>query len=552
VTEATVTPAEPPTGARPGAGLARTAARIAVVVAAARVVGFVRVFVQANTIGPGVVGDTYAGANQLPNIVFDVVAGGALSSAVVPVLGGPVERGDRQHAARTVSALLTWTVVVLVPVAVLGSLLGRPLMALLVSGVDDPVLRAEKTELGARMLVVFMPQVVLYGVGIILTGVLQAHRRFVAPALAPLLSSMVVIAAYLLYAAQGGATSIGRLSQAEELTLSVGTTLGVAALSLPLLVPVARLQLGLRPTLRMPPGVAQQLRRLALSGGVALAAQQIAAGVVIVLAQPVVGAQVVYQLAWTVFLVPWAVLAVPIATSAFPALAAAADGADEQRYRATHAAALRGLLVVCLLAAALLGATARPVARLLLALAPAEIGGDQTAELARAVAAFAPGLVAYGALALLTRALYARHDGRSPAVATAAGFAIAIAVDIALAATLPDDWRIAGVGLGNTVGMTVAALLLVRAVGRTAGSAALAGIGRTLAAGVTAAVLAAVAGAVVAAVVGGEGIPLALGSAAAAAVVATGCFALVTMALLGVDPRAYVTGRPWTAAPPGD
>jgi putative peptidoglycan lipid II flippase len=187
-----------------------------------------------------------------------------------------------------------------------GALLGRPLMELLTSGVDDPGLRADKAELGARMLVVFMPQVVLYGVGIVLTGVLQSHRRFVAPALAPLLSSTVVIGAYLLYAGAGSARSIGQLSRSQELVLSVGTTLGVAALTLPLLVPLARLRLGLRPTLRMPAGVAGALRGLALAGGVALGAQQLAALVVLWLAQPVAGATVVFQLAWTVFLVPWA------------------------------------------------------------------------------------------------------------------------------------------------------------------------------------------------------------------------------------------------------
>lgn len=517
MTEAETAPAEPPAAPPVGPGLARTAAGIALVAALARLVGVLRVFVQANTIGAGPVGDTYGGANQLPNIVFDVVAGGALSSAVVPVLGGPVERGDREHTARTVSALLTWTVIVLFPLALLGALLARPLMDLLVSGVADPQLRASKAELGARLLVVFMPQVVLYGVGIVLTGVLQAHRRFVAPALAPLLSSVVVIAAYLLYAAQGSATSIDQLTRRQELTLSIGTTLGVAALSLPLLVPVRALRLGLRPTLRMPTGVAGQLRRLAVSGGVALGAQQIAAGVVIVLAQPVVGGQVVYHLAWTVFLVPWAVLAVPIATSAFPGLAAAADAGDEVRFQQTHAAALRGVLATGLLASAVLVAAAHPISCLLLVLLPPERGGDQTGELARAIAAFAPGLVGYGALALLTRALYARHDGRSPAVATAAGFGLAIVVDVVLAATLPDDWRIAGVGIGNTVGMTLAALLLVRAVRRAAGPAATGGVRRTLGAAGAGAVVGAVAGAGVALLIGTSGVIRPVAGAVAAA-----------------------------------
>jgi putative peptidoglycan lipid II flippase len=528
--------------------MARTAVTIAAVTVAARLVGLLRVFVQANAVGAGPVGDTYAAANQLPNIVFDVVAGGALASAVLPVLGGPVERGDRERVAQTVSALLSWALLLLVPLALAGALLGRPLMELLTSGVDDPALRQEKADLGARMLLVFMPQIVLYGLGIVLTGVLQAHRRFVAPALAPLLSSAVVIGAYLLYASAGSARSIGDLSRSQELVLSVGTTLGVAALTLPLLLPLARLRLGLRPTLRMPPGVAGQLRGLALAGGVALGAQQLAALVVLWLAQPVAGATVVFQLAWTVFLVPWAVIAVPIATSAFPTLTAAADSGDHERYTETHAAALRGLLLTCLLAASVLVATAAPASRLLLALAPADLSGDGAAQLGRAIVAFAPGVVGYGALALLTRALYARHDGRSPARATVVGFAIAVALDVALAAQLPDEWRIAGVGAGNTVGMTVAAALLVLAVRRAAGPSATTRAGRTLLAAGLAALVSAAAGATAARAVDGAGDLRAVAGIAAAAGVAVSVFAAVALALGEPTARDIAARRAWPAA----
>ena len=55
---------------------------------------------------------------------------------------------------------------------------------------------AATTDVGAGMLRVFAPQIPLYGVGIVLAGLLQAHRRFAWPVLAPLLSSVVVIATY--------------------------------------------------------------------------------------------------------------------------------------------------------------------------------------------------------------------------------------------------------------------------------------------------------------------------------------------------------------------
>ena len=91
---------------------------IALVTVVSRAVGAGRVAVLARTLGTSCVGDVYSAANAVPNVLFELVAGGALAAAVVPVLAGAVAAGDRTAAERTTSALLTWTVVVLVPVAV--------------------------------------------------------------------------------------------------------------------------------------------------------------------------------------------------------------------------------------------------------------------------------------------------------------------------------------------------------------------------------------------------------------------------------------------------
>jgi putative peptidoglycan lipid II flippase len=197
-------------------------------------------------------------------------------------------------------------------------------------------------DTGTRMLLVFLPQVVLYGIGLVLAGVLQAHHRFLGPALAPLLSSLVVITAYLAYAAQDPSGRLAELTRTQELTLSVGTTLGVAVLSLGLLVPLRRAGIPLRPGLRFPPGVAARARGLAGAGVAALAAQQVALVVALRLAgggDP--GSVVVFTLATALFLLPWAVLAVPVATSAFPLLSARAaerDDADTPRWRSARCA----------------------------------------------------------------------------------------------------------------------------------------------------------------------------------------------------------------------
>src|SRR5690606_21340286 len=136
----------------------------------------------------------------VPNVVFEVVAGGALASVVVPLLSGPVERGDKAHASRIASGLLTWAVVITVPVMVAGMFLTEPIMRTLVPAQPEGCTAAEIVGAGVPMLMIFLPQIVLYGVAVVLGGVLQAHRRFVPAAVMPLVNSLLVMATYVVFA----------------------------------------------------------------------------------------------------------------------------------------------------------------------------------------------------------------------------------------------------------------------------------------------------------------------------------------------------------------
>jgi putative peptidoglycan lipid II flippase len=512
----------------PVAGIASAALLVAAVTVLARVAGFGRVLVFAHTVGPSCLGDAYYTANTVPNILFDIVAGGALSSLAVPILARPVEAGDDAAADRIASSLLTWSVLLMLPVMLLGLLLAGPIMAALVGNGNPGCGAGDVRAVGARMLVVFMPQVVLYGAGVVFVGVLQAHRRFLAPALAPLLSSLVVIGAYLLFAARSdrAETDLVSLTRGHELILSLGTTLGVAALALPLLIPLRRTGRRLRPSLRFPPGVAATARRMAVAGAVVLASQDLATAVILRLANDRgdAGAVVLYNLAWTVFLLPWAVLAVPLATAAFPTLSARWQAGDLDRYGATVARTTRGIIVATAGAAAVMIATSRPAARVVVLGAP---GGVDPHILARALVTFAPGLVGYGMVAHLSRAHYARNDARTPAVATAAGWTLAVVVDIVLVLALPRDWTAAALGIGTTVGMTAAGGALALTLRRRAGADALHRVMPTA--------WAAVAGATVAAALGylfGRALP---DSGVAASAVFTGVVAAVALTIfLGV------------------
>ncbi len=533
------------TASRLGRGLAAAALLIGAVTVLARVLGFGRWLVFSRTVEAECLRDAYNTANMVPNIVFEIVAGGALAGAVVPLLAGPLARGARDEAGRTLSALLCWTLLVLVPVAAVGMLAAPPAAAALLDrlGAGGGCGTEYGTVVG-RMLLVFLPQVPLYGVAVVLSAALQADRRFLAPATAPLLSSVVVIGAYLSFAAVvPGDGDLGSLPPGPELVLSLGTTAGVLVLAAALIPALRRAGLPLRPTLALPPAVAARARALALAGLATVVAQQVATLTVLLLANSRYGARgaiTVYNYTWAVYLLPYAVLAVPIATSAFTALAAQIDAGDRDGYAATVAATTRAVLLVSWAGAAVLAAVAVPVARLFLA------ATDSTyppSAMAYALVAFAAGLVGFGLIAHLGRALYAAGAGRAAARAIVAGWAGVVVADLILVIALPPRLTVAAFGWANTAGMLLAGGLLLAAARRAAGAGALAGVGRAAAAGLAGAVAAAGVGTLVARAFGPVGPYPSAAVAAVAGTVAVVVFAGIVLLVDGADMRLILKRR---------
>jgi putative peptidoglycan lipid II flippase len=444
----------------PRRSLARAALIIAVLTVLARVAGFVRTAVFGRSVGTGCVGSVYQTANTIPNIVFDVVAGGMLAALVVPVLAPALAAGGRAQAERLAGALLGWTLVVLVPLAVLVAVFSRPIVELLLGRDACP----GAVGLGTRMLLVFAPQIVFYGLGVVLGGLLTASERFTLPALAPLLSSLTVIGCYLWYGAWVGAGRGARdLPSGAEYVLSVGTSIGVVVLALCQLPAVRRLGLTIRPTLRFPAGTAASVRSAAAAGAATLAAQQLAAAVMIRLANDhtPTGTLVVVVLAQAVYLLPWAVLTFPVATASFPRLATAWGAGERADYRRRLGFAVRAVVALAAGGTAVLVAVGQPARAILLG-----ANASAAAQFAPAVTAFAIGLLGWSLVAVLGRALYAVHAMAASAVAQVLGQAVVIAADLVLCAVVAPEHRAVALAAGNAVGVGVAGLALLVIAGR--------------------------------------------------------------------------------------
>lgn len=525
---------------------------IALVNVASRVVGFLRWLVMANQVGANAVGSAYASANQLPNVVFEVVAGGALAGAVVPLVAAPLARRMRDDVDRTASALLGWALLVLVPLGGLVALAAPWVVGLLMPGAAPA-----QVDLAGRLLTVFAPQVPLYGVGLVLTGVLQAQRRFLAAAVAPLLNSLVVIATFFLFGrlASGDNHDPTAVPDLAVTVLGWGTTAGVAVMSLPLLLPVHRTGVRLRPTLRFPPGVAARARSLAAAGLGALVAQQASVVAAIVLANRFgeEGTFATYVFVQAVYFLPYAVLAFPLATAALPRLAERAATGDRAGYAALAASTTRAVVVVAGLGAAALVAVAPAVQAVFVPLTDGDVTG-----MSDGVAWMAPGLVGYALVLHLSRALYALDRGRAAVIATATGWLVVVLASWAGAAALSggggdQTGTLRGLGLGATVGMTVAGVGLLVAIARAAGRPALAGLPRTGLATLVAGGLGALGGRAVL-----DGLPLdgwaallsGLAAGAVCAVVVLAAVALVDRSVLATI-RRRPAGRSDGATPVG-
>jgi hypothetical protein len=171
-----------------------------------RVTGLIRVTVTLAALGFTVVSDSYNAANTTPNIIYELVLGGILTSVFVPALIGRGRDRGRGAQFETANRFLTITLVLLTGVAVLGAVVAPWIMRLYLGGVDDPIRRAQEIELGTFFLRWFMPQIVFYGVGAVAGGLLTANRRFAAQMYAPVLNNIAVIATMFALIAMRGTT----------------------------------------------------------------------------------------------------------------------------------------------------------------------------------------------------------------------------------------------------------------------------------------------------------------------------------------------------------
>ncbi len=422
--------------------------------------------VVAGAMGTTFLANTYQTANTAPNVIFELVAAGVLTSVFVPTFVEYLARGAREEGWRAADALASVALVALIGLALLLALAAPWVMRALTIGVESDSLREAEIDLGARFLRLFAPQLVFYGAGMIMTGALHAHRRFVIAALAPIFNNIIVIGVYLLYASlrDQSAPSVNGISDAEVWVLGAGTTMGVVAMTV-VLIPQLR-RLGWKFRFRFQPshpavkrGARLGVWALSYAGG-----YQAGLIVVLMLANRVEGGVAAYQWAFTFFYLPHALFGVPIFNVLFTAMSEHAARDEDDALVARLRDGLSMLAFILIPIAVLLVSTAGPLARLTLEYGVmTEAGADLVA---RVMGAFAVGLPTYSAFLVLTRAFYALGDTKTPALINGVTVVVASVAGALLFFAASLGWSVAGLALGHSIAFVLGSVLLTRSFSR--------------------------------------------------------------------------------------
>ncbi|MGH2828454.1 MAG: murein biosynthesis integral membrane protein MurJ [Actinomycetota bacterium] len=455
--------------AQPHGSLARGAAVITVATAVSRITGFVRVVVVAAAMGTTFLANTYQTANTAPNVVFELVAAGVLTSVFVPTFVDYLVRGAREEGWRAANALTTIALVALVAIAGVVALLAEPLMRLLTIGVDDPSLRTQEIGLGATFLRLFAPQIVFYGVGMIMTGALHANRKFAMAAVAPIFNNVVVIGVYVAYAVMRGdrPPTVEGITPAETLVLGLGTSLGVVAMTVCLIPQLVKLGWHFRFRWEPRHPAVRRAGRLGVWALGYAGGYQAGLIVVLMLANGVEGGVAAYQWAYTFFYMPHALFAVAIFNVLFPAMSEHVARGEAEGLLERLRDGLGMLAFILLPTAALMLAGAQPIAKLTLEYGVMTEAG--AGLVARVLAAFVVGLPTYSAFLVATRAYYALGDTKTPTLVNAGAVVVASVLGVGLFFAVDDAWAVPALALSHSVAFAFGAAALLSLLSRRVG-----------------------------------------------------------------------------------
>lgn len=425
-------------GALARAGLIVTGAFLA-----SRILGWLRVVVLSNLFGAGAELDAYYAAFRIPDLIFELVAAGAITSALVPVLSGLIEHDQKARAWRVASTVLNLMLGVLLALAVILAVFAPKLVPLLVPGFDE-----ETTELTVELTRLMLISPIFLAAGSIVTAILQTQDRFGAAAMAPVVYNACIIGGALLLAPVLGIGGV-----------AVGVVIGAMG-HLFIQLPALRGRFTYSLKVDASDEAARQTFWLMLPRALGMGANQITFLVNTALASMVaVGAIVSYTVAFSVLQIPLGVIALPLGIVLLPSMSRALANGEEGEFGRLVVRALRLLLWITAFVAAVGIVARQEVVELLFGWGFDQAALDATAA---ALGVFLIGLPAHSMNVILARAFYSGKNTITPVTVAIISVGVNVTISILAVGTLGIQGLALGIALGAWFEATLLTLLLQR------------------------------------------------------------------------------------------
>jgi len=424
-------------------GIGRASAILASGTLVSRLLGFLKVIVFARVIGViGESADAFSLANQLPNTVYTIVAGGVLTAVLVPQIVRASLHDDGGTAY--INKLVTLALGILAATTLAASLL-----APLITRFIGPGYSADQMALAIAFAYWCLPQIFFYGLYTVLGEVLNARKSFGPFTWVPVINNVVAIGGLLAFMALFGADPLGNrpatdFTPAMIALLAGSATLGVVLQAVVLYYFWRRIGLRFRPDFHFR-GVGLGAAGKMASWTFGMLLLTTAAGIVETQVVSVASGQnastTALGNAWLVFMLPHSIITVSVATAYFTRMSEHAAVRDIARLRTDASSAIRGTTLLIVLASAVIMVCAYPFAAVL---NDADFANVQA--LGNVIIAYLAGLVAFCVLFVVQRTFYALGDTRTPFFFTLFQV-ILVVIGVVACAALPREWIAFGIAL---------------------------------------------------------------------------------------------------------
>jgi len=438
---------------------------------ASRVTGVFRDIALVAAIGTGIFSDTYSVANSIPNIIYILIAGGAINAVFIPALVRHME-DDEDEGKQFTDQLLTLVGLVLLAIVILTVLIAGLIVHLYATRLWTP----EEFDVATMFARWCLPQIFFYGIYTLASQILNSRNSFSLPMYAPIVNNIIVIAtAAIFIALMSEIPTASSVTSAQINLLGFGTTLGVMAQALILIPALRKAGYSYRPNFmfrnvgngkvgnlaKWTIGfvLVNQITFLMVSNLTTLAN-------VLVAGDPSTAAVgfTSYQKGQLMMMLPHSIITVSVITALLPRLSRQAHDKNLSAFGGELSASLRLVAALIIPSAVFLLATGPWIGALLYGYGASSAA--QGAALGGVASMFALGLPAFSLFYVLLRSYYAQENTKTPFMINLGFNALHIIIGFTLFSLLPEGLQVAGLALGYSISYVITCGITWQRVGK--------------------------------------------------------------------------------------